>query len=104
MKQTVLYTKNSNFKENELFIKIAVEHKKEIFLKAVFDENITDEEIDNIVSLAKSDNLTVILQPKTGKNKLLISEKVINSVFYKLISHYKNVRLIPQVHKFLNVK
>ena len=92
------------FNHHQKFIKCAVEHKKEIFLKTVFDENITNEEIENIITLAKPYNLAVVLQPKMVKNKLLLNEETINKVYNKLISQYNKVRLIPQVHKFLNVR
>ena len=83
-------TGNKNtFKEHQKFIDIAVNHKKEIFLKVVF---------------AKKYNLVIVLQPKTDKNKLSVNSEFINKIYYKLISQYENVRLIPQVHKFLNVK
>lgn len=94
----------SMYNEHQKFINIALENKKEIFLKVVFNENITSDELAQIISLSKPKNLTVILQPEMKKDKLILSGEFINSVYYKLISQYKNVRLIPQVHKFLNVK
>ena len=98
-------TGNKNtFKEHQKFIDIAVNHKKEIFLKVVFDENITRYEINQFINIAKKYNLVIVLQPKTDKNKLSVNLEFINKIYYKLISQYENVRLIPQVHKFLNVK
>lgn len=89
---------------HEEFIKIATENKKEIFIKIVFDNNITKEEIIKCTNLAKKYNLQIILQPKMDADVLNISSQTIDEIFSKFITHYKNVRLIPQVHKFLNVR
>ena len=87
----------SRFNCNEEFLKIASE--KEAFIKVVFDENIIQEEIDFCASLAKKYNVLLVLQPKMPMNKDLKIEEIYNK-FYEI---YDNVRLIPQVHKFLNV-
>ena len=86
-----------NFDENEKFSDIA--SKKEVFIKIVFDKNIKDEEIIKTTSIIKKHNSLIILQPKMPMDKDMDIEKVFNK-FYK---HYKNIRLIPQVHKFLNL-
>ncbi len=85
------------FFENEEFLKIA--QKKETFIKAVFDENISDVEIEKTTTLAKKYNTLLILQPKMPINKGLDLDNIYNK-FYK---KYKNIRLIPQVHKYLNL-
>lgn len=86
-----------NFNENEKFLDIA--SKKEVFIKIVFDKNIKDEEIIKTTSIIKKYNSLIILQPKMPMDKDMDIEKIFNK-FYK---HYKNIRLIPQVHKFLNL-
>ena len=86
-----------NFEENEKFLDIA--SKKEVFIKIVFDKNIKDEEIIKTASIAKKHDSLIILQPKMPMDKDTDIEKIFNK-FYK---HYKNIRLIPQVHKFLNL-
>ena len=86
-----------NFEENEKFLDIA--SKKEVFIKIVFDKNIKDEEIIKTASIAKKHDSLIILQPKMPMDKDMDIEKIFNK-FYK---HYKNIRLIPQVHKFLNL-
>ena len=85
------------FFENEEFLQIA--QKKETFIKAVFDENISDDEIEKTTTLAKKFNTLLILQPKMPINKGLDLDNIYNK-FYK---KYKNIRLIPQVHKYLNL-
>ena len=85
------------FFESEEFLKIA--QKKETFIKVVFDENISDDEIEKTTTLAKKYNILLILQPKMPINKGLDLDNIYNK-FYK---KYKNIRLIPQVHKYLNL-
>lgn len=86
-----------NFEENEKFLDIA--SKKEVFIKIVFDKNVKDEEIIKTTSIIKKYNSLIILQPKMPMDKDIDIEKIFNK-FYK---HYKTIRLIPQVHKFLNL-
>lgn len=92
------------FTIHEEFIKIAVENKKELFVKVVFDENITEEEIIKTTQLAQKYNIEIILQPKMDGDLLNISTEFINKIFYRFIEKYDKVRLIPQVHKFINVR
>ena len=84
------------------FFKIA--SKKEVFGKVVFDKEITESEIDNAVNLAKKYGFTIILQPKMIGDKLSDCPSDCESVLKKFVSKYKNVRLIPQIHKFINVR
>ncbi len=86
------------------FIETAVKEGKEIFLKAVFDENITENEIQQTILLAKKYGLILILQPKMDGELLKISSVKICEIFNNFNSKYDKVRLIPQVHKFMNVQ
>lgn len=74
---------------------------KNIFAKIVFDENITQEEIDNSVILAKQHKLELILQPKMNEKKLSVSSSFMLNVLNRFLEKYPKVRLIPQTHKFL---
>lgn len=89
---------------HDKFLDVAILNKKEIFIKLVFDENITEEEISETINLARKYNVLIVLQPKMDKQLLNIPTSVINKVFNEFISRYNNVRLIPQVHKFINVE
>lgn len=84
------------------FFALAV--KKEAFAKIVFDKNITEDEISQSINLAKKYNIEIILQPKMDGNNFAISAENIKNIFKKFVSNYPKVRLIPQVHKFLNVR
>ena len=89
---------------HEKFIEIAINAKKEIFLKTVFDENITDEEINKTVELANKYNIELILQPKMNGYFLSLTTSKINEIYEKFNNICKKTRLIPQTHKFLNIQ
>ena len=101
---------NSSSKNGDLFdlhnkfIETAMNAKKEIFIKVVFDEKITDEEIKKAVNCAEKYDIQIILQPKTDGECLKLKKDLIEKVYNKFLLEYKNVRLIPQTHKFLNIK
>lgn len=74
------------------------------FAKIVFDENITPEEIRKCTNLGKKYSIELILQPKMIGDKISVSKNFIEATFDKFLAEYAKVRLIPQVHKFLNVR
>ncbi len=88
--------------EHAKFIEISKE--KELFLKVVFDTNITEDEINKTVSLAEKYNILIVLQPKMDGEYLNLTSEFINDTYYRFLNKYQNIRLIPQVHKFLNVR
>ena len=89
------------FKHDE-FLKIA--KQKECFAKIVFNEKITDEEIKKSCELAKKYDIELILQPQTIGNSLFTSGQFMEEVLNKFLKLYPKVRLIPQMHKFINVQ
>ena len=74
------------------------------FAKIVFDESITDEEIKICANLGKKHNIDLILQPKMDGDKMSVNNEICQKVFDNFLELYPNTRLIPQVHKFLNLK
>src|SRR5574344_325260 len=82
------------FEKHEKFIKIAQDKEKEIYLKVVFDGEITDEEIKRTSNLASKYNLVIVLQPKMKSDKIAVSKSEIKDIFEKFNLLYKNVRLI----------
>ena len=92
----------SAFKRHDKFFERA--SGKEIFAKVVFDENITDEEIEKCVELAKKYNFELILQPRMDGDVMSITSIFAVAVLDKFLKKYNKVRLIPQVHKFLSVR
>lgn len=74
------------------------------FAKIVFDENITEDEIITCVNLARTYNIELILQPKMIDDKITVSSDFCNNLVEKFTKLYPNTRLIPQTHKFINVR
>lgn len=89
------------WEQHDKFLEIG--KQKEIFAKIVFTENITDDEISNCIKIAQKHNTELILQPKTKDNKCSVPAEKSLEIFEKFLKKYKNIRLIPQVHKFLGV-
>lgn len=92
------------FKTHDKFIEIAIKNSIETFAKVVFDENITEEEIVQTCKICEKNNIPLILQPKMENNHIFASGVLLTAIFDKFLLHYKNVRLIPQTHKFINVE
>lgn len=82
----------------------ALSTDKELFAKIVFDKNITDDEINFALELAKEHDFEIILQPMMIGDKMSVSADFAQELFDKFYSKHKRVRLIPQVHKFLNLR
>ena len=87
----------NRFADNEQFIEIA--HNKELFIKVVFNNKVSDDEIKETIKLAKKYNTLIILQPKMPME----NDLALINIFDKFYDLYQNVRLIPQIHKFLNL-
>jgi len=95
---------NELWKEHESFFAAAAH--KELFAKIVFDSNITEGEITQCCKLGAKFNIELILQPKTKANsaELCTEKDFMERTLDRFLSKYKKVRLIPQVHKFLDVR
>ena len=91
----------AKWEEHDMFFSIA--KKKTLFAKMVFDNNISDEEIIKSCELCKKYDIELILQPMMIGDKTSISSDFMQEVLNKCLKNYKKVRLIPQVHKFINV-
>lgn len=90
------------FEKHDKFF--AISSRVEHFAKIVFDSNITDDEIENCVALAKKYDIPLILQPKMDGDDMTITSVFAVQVMEKFLKQYPKVRLIPQVHKFLSVR
>lgn len=86
------------WKKHEEVLKLA--GKKEVFVKMVINENIIPREIDNVVSIIEkiNKNIPLIIQPVYGS-------KIVNilDIQKKMLKRLADVRIIPQVHKYLNL-
>lgn len=90
------------FEKHDKFF--AISSRVEHFAKIVFDSNITDDEIENCVVLAKKYDIPLILQPKMDGDDMTITSVFAVQTMEKFLRLYPQVRLIPQVHKFLSVR
>lgn len=93
---------NPKWDEHDSFFETA--KQKKLFAKVVFDENITQEEITKACKLGAKYGIEIILQPKMIGDEFAVSNDFLDRILKKFLQHYKKVRLIPQVHKFLNVR
>lgn len=94
----------NTFEQHKKFFETCFEKQKETFIKIVFDNKITDQEIVNSIGLAMKFDYEIILQPKMIGNNFACSQKEIEDIFEKFTLQYKKTRLIPQTHKFLGVR
>ena len=76
----------------------------ETFAKIVFNKNIKDEEIEICCDLGSRHGVELILQPEMQNDLMIVTPEFAEEILDKFLQHYSNVRLIPQVHKFLNLK
>ncbi len=93
--------------EHEEFLKIAL--RKKVFVKAIITANTKKEDIEKAVSILKKikENIPLILQPASptrAGDKLVDKDRLLG--FLEVGSKHKldNIRVIPQVHKLLNLK
>lgn len=76
----------------------------ETFAKIVFNSKITDDEINKCCELGIKYGIELILQPETGTEGMTVNSDFCAQILDKFLAEYENVRLIPQVHKFLDVR
>lgn len=92
------------FEKHDKFFEIAQQHKKELFAKIVFNEDITNNEIQQCTYLGNKYGIEIILQPQTVNDKPCVNAKKSQEILNSFLKSYQRTRLIPQVHKFLGVE
>jgi len=94
------------FEKHKKFIEIAKKYKKEIFAKVVITNKILEDEINELSGFIKNfeQPISLILQPVDSENKdILLSSQKIMEIHRGFLQKLDDVRVIPQVHKFLNL-
>ncbi len=76
----------------------------ETFAKIVFNDGITDLEIDKCCEIGKNFGIELILQPEMSGDVMSVTSDFASTVLDKFLEKYDKCRLIPQVHKFLDVR
>lgn len=94
----------NSFAVHDEFFKVAKKYNKEFFAKIVFDENILDDEISHCLKLADKYDIPLILQPKTTEDKILFDGEKILDISNKFLKTRQDIRVIPQVQKFLQIR
>lgn len=77
----------------------------ECFIKLIFNQQTTREELEAVQSIVTNPKTPIILQPETSlvDRKVYIQPAKVFEVENFLAAHYEDVRVIPQTHKMLNV-
>ncbi|MFH1421849.1 MAG: radical SAM protein, partial [Planctomycetota bacterium] len=94
------------FEDNREFLRIA--SAKDVSVKVIFGEKSRQEEILDAVKIIESvdKNIPLFLQPITHGEKIehLIKPAMILSFYQTARSILSDVRVIPQLHKFLKLR
>lgn len=90
------------FDVHEKFFEVC--RDKNVFIKFVFDNNVTDLELKKVCEIAKKFNFELILSPVMKNNKPLVDALFMQKVLESAVSFYSKTRLIPQVHKLLDIE
>ena len=93
-----------NYNQQNIYDFFDIAQGKTLFAKIVFDNSVKEEEILFAAKIAKKYDVELILQPKMDKDNFAASTQEIEDIFFKFKKLYDNVRLIPQMHKFLNIR
>lgn len=93
---------NINYNIYQPFVEIA--SKKELYIKLVIDSNLLDDEIDKFCSIVSNKNIPVIVQPVMQKNSF-VKKDIIKSLQLQtfLLKYFNDVRILPQIHKILDI-
>lgn len=95
------------WKEHFKFLKIAA--KRKVFVKAIVTPNTTRHDIKKAVALIKKlrKNIPLILQPATPvkvHDRVVDKDILLEFLEIGARNNLDNIRVIPQIHKILNVK
>lgn len=87
------------------FIKLAKDYNKEIFVKIVINSKFSSDEIEEVTdTLLNFENIPLILQPISAQDKSLIPASFqLLEIQEKFLQKLRDVRIIPQTHKYLNL-
>lgn len=77
---------------------------KNTFAKVIFDGCVTNFEIKQVCELAKKYGFELILSPVMIGNKPSVSGEFMSKILTKALNYYSKVRVIPQVHKFIEIE
>lgn len=99
-------TKKSYWQEHAAFLDVADEAQKEIYVKLIVTENLSDEDVKNCISLLLEKRRTpLILQPvsKTMTFQKTVSPEHLYAIEQMCRAKLEDVRVLPQMHKIWGV-
>ncbi len=76
----------------------------ESFAKIVFNKKITEYEINQCCALGNKYGIELILQPEMINDTMSVTSEFAEIILNKFLEKYDRVRLIPQMHKFMNLR
>jgi 7-carboxy-7-deazaguanine synthase len=93
----------ARYADHAAFYQLA--RQRELFVKVVFNEHTTPEELDAIRAIVTDPSTPLILQPETSLTDRLVHVPPAKMLWVEseLSTHFQHVRVIPQTHKLLNV-
>ena len=91
-----------SYKFHDMFFQ--AEKQKEFFDKIEFNTAITGDEIKKCCELGQKHDIELVLQPEMKENKLSVTSDFAAGILDKFLELHPKTRLIPQVHKFLDVR
>ncbi|MFA6988722.1 MAG: 7-carboxy-7-deazaguanine synthase QueE [Candidatus Gastranaerophilaceae bacterium] len=95
----------ADYEANSKFMEVAKRYKKEIFAKIVMTSKVNESEIIQVSELCSFHKIPLIVQPvSTSDLNLILSSEQMSNIIDLIMHKHSDVRLIPQVHKFLNLQ
>jgi 7-carboxy-7-deazaguanine synthase len=94
------------FENHARFYELAMQNKNvTCFIKIVFNQQTTQEEMDAVKTIVTNRNTPIILQPETDliDRTVHINPQQVLAMENDLSQYFDDVRVIPQTHKMLNV-
>lgn len=93
----------ARFEEHAAFYQQA--RHKECFIKLVFNETTSQQELEAVRDIVTDRNTPIILQPETRltDNTVQISPRRLFEIEATLAAWFTDIRIIPQTHKMLKV-
>lgn len=94
------------FENHARFYQVASQNPAaELYIKLVFNNQTTAEELDAVKTIVTNRKTPIILQPETslGDKKVYIQPQRLFEIENTLAAYFEDVRVIPQTHKMLNV-
>lgn len=93
------------FENHARFYELAHAADKNLFIKLVFNEHMTANEIEAVKTIVTDRHTPIILQPETSlaDRRVHLAPSRVLEIESALSAHFEDARVIPQTHKILNV-